>query len=107
MTYSNKLKNPLWQRKRLEIMQRDDFKCCLCHKAENELNVHHQYYTPETEPWEYDAECYLTLCKDCHSDVHTTFTKIVALIAFKAIKSGMSLYDIDNLLNPSIDEGLF
>lgn len=107
MTYSTKLKSPLWQRKRLEIMQRDDFKCCLCQKTENELNVHHLYYTPNTEPWGYDSECYITLCKDCHTYVHNEFSKIIALIAFKAIKSGLSLSEIDDLLSPNINDTSF
>jgi len=106
MTYSNKLTSPLWQRKRLEIMQRDDFKCCLCKKTDIELNVHHSYYTPNTEPWEYDSECYVTLCKDCHAYVHNEFSKIVGLIAIKAMKSGLSFSDISDLLKPNENHSL-
>jgi len=29
-TYAEKLKHPLWQRKRLEILNRDGFKCAQC-----------------------------------------------------------------------------
>jgi len=107
MTYSDKLKSPRWQRKRLEIMQRDNFKCCICDNVEKELNVHHLYYIKDTDPWDYDDECYVTLCVDCHNHVHTVMTKIVALIAFKAIKDGLCLFDIDKLLNPNKDEILF
>lgn len=65
MNYSEKLKSPKWQKKRLEVLQRDNFKCCLCGDEETELHVHHLKYTgpnPENAPNE-DLE---TLCKDCH-----------------------------------------
>jgi len=65
MNYSEKLKSPKWQKKRLEILQRDSFKCSLCGDCETELHVHHLKYTgvnPENAPSE-DLE---TLCKDCH-----------------------------------------
>jgi hypothetical protein len=65
MTYSEKLKNPKWQRKRLEILSRDNFKCSLCGSEEIELHVHHLKYTkePHNAP-DKDLE---TLCKHCHS----------------------------------------
>lgn len=66
MKYSEKLKSPKWQRKRLEILNRDNFTCLLCGDTETELQIHHLKYTgynPEDAPNE-DLE---TLCKDCHS----------------------------------------
>ena len=65
MNYSEKLKHPKWQKKRLEILNRDNFTCKLCGDSETELHVHHLKYTgsnPENAPNE-DLE---TLCKDCH-----------------------------------------
>lgn len=65
MNYSEKLKHPKWQKKRLEILNRDNFTCVLCGDTETELHVHHLKYTgnnPENAPNE-DLE---TLCKDCH-----------------------------------------
>ena len=47
--YHDLLKHPKWQRKRLEIMQRDNFECKCCFSTEIELNVHHFNYA-ET-PW--------------------------------------------------------
>lgn len=64
MTYSEKLRNPKWQRKRLEILQRDDFTCCLCGDKETELHVHHLKYTGE--PHEAPSDNLETLCKHCH-----------------------------------------
>ena len=107
MIYSNKLRSSFSQRNRLEIMKRDGFKCCICKKSEVELIVHQLYHTPKNKPWKYDSECFVTLCKDCHTYVHNEFSKIIALIAFKAIKSGLSLTEIDNLLNPYTNDTSF
>jgi len=67
MTYKRKLANPLWQKKRLEILERDKWTCRLCTDNRIELHVHHEYYTNGLEPWEYKDECYVTLCSHCHS----------------------------------------
>src|SRR5947209_524789 len=64
--YSERLKDPRWQRLRLEIMQRDDFACKHCGDKEHTLSVHHSYYRKGLQPWEYPAESLLTLCGECH-----------------------------------------
>jgi hypothetical protein len=66
-SYSEKLKDPRWQRKRLEIMQRDEFRCVQCKDAESTLNVHHVYYRRGRDPWDYPNYLLVTLCEDCHS----------------------------------------
>lgn len=68
--YAEKLKDPRWQRKRLEIMQRDDFTCKKCGDNESMLVVHHRYYIGGREPWEYDSGILVTLCQNCHEDEH-------------------------------------
>lgn len=69
--YSEKFKNPLWQKKRLEIMQRDNFKCVICCDNQTELNVHHLRYS-NGEIWEIESNKLVTLCKSCHKMVHDT-----------------------------------
>jgi hypothetical protein len=69
-TYFEKLKDPRWQRKRLEIMQRDDFKCLSCDDSTQTLNVHHAYYVTGRNPWDYPSWSLSTLCQDCHKDTH-------------------------------------
>jgi len=65
-TYSDLLKDPRWQRKRLEIMHRDDFTCVVCGDKESTLNVHHREYIAGRKPWEYENEDLITVCEDCH-----------------------------------------
>jgi len=64
--YWEKLKDPRWQRKRLEVMQRDDFKCVWCKSDDSELHVHHGFYRRGAEPWEHDDGELWTLCRKCH-----------------------------------------
>lgn len=66
MTYSEKLRDPRWQRKRLEVFQRDNFTCTHCGDDLNELQVHHLDYEPGKEPWEYPIEFLTTHCAVCH-----------------------------------------
>lgn len=70
MTYAEKLKDPRWQKKRLEIFNRDSFRCQLCDDDSSTLIVHHKKYLPKTEPWEYDINLLITLCEGCHKKVH-------------------------------------
>lgn len=65
-TYSEKLRDPRWQRKRLEVLNRDDFTCQLCGAKETELHVHHEAYKKGANPWEYDNSWLITYCKYCH-----------------------------------------
>lgn len=66
MTYSDKLKSPKWQKKRLEILQLFNFCCLHCGDKENELHVHHKYYLKGNDVWDYPVDCFTVLCKDCH-----------------------------------------
>ena len=68
--YFEKLRSPQWQRKRLEIMKRDGFRCRCCGEDSKTLNVHHKIYRKGAEPWEYEDENFMTLCEPCHSQTH-------------------------------------
>ncbi len=70
MRYSEKRRDPRWQRKRLEIMGRDDFTCQQCGSTTSTLNVHHRYYEPGRDPWDYPNGALITLCEDCHGGEH-------------------------------------
>jgi len=68
MTYQEKLKDPRWQKLRLEIFERDEWMCRCCQDDENTLMVHHLSYSPGKEPWDYPPDNFLTLCKTCHEN---------------------------------------
>ncbi len=63
-TYAEKLRDPRWQKLRLEIMQRDDFTCQNCASTTATLNIHHKRYT--REPWDARPSDLETLCEKCH-----------------------------------------
>jgi len=63
-------KRPEWQRKRLEILQRDNFLCCYCAHEGKTLHVHHRYYISKRNLWDYPNWAYVTLCDDCHKLAH-------------------------------------
>lgn len=65
-TYKEKLLDPRWQKKRLEILQRDNFTCQLCKSKEKTLHVHHKKYISNMSPWEYNNDLLSTLCFECH-----------------------------------------
>lgn len=75
-SYREKLLDPRWQKKRLEIMQRADFKCEDCGAADKTLHVHHGYYEYGYEPWDYDNSSLHCLCEDCHETAQTTIRDI-------------------------------
>lgn len=68
--YAEKLKDPRWQRKRLEIFMRDGWTCCECGDSKSELQLHHKKYIKGREPWEYADHYFKTLCVNCHKREH-------------------------------------
>jgi hypothetical protein len=65
-TYSEKLRDPRWQKLRLEILNRDNFTCQECLDKATTLHVHHKTYTKGKDPWEYENYNLITLCEVCH-----------------------------------------
>ena len=66
-TYGDLLKDRRWQRKRLEIFQRDDWTCQYCSRTAIPLNVHYIKYVGEN-PWRTLNKYLVTLCENCHKD---------------------------------------
>lgn len=66
--YSEKLRDPRWQRKRLEVLQRDEWHCQICFDGESTLHVHHRYYERGKDPWDYPDRALVTLCESCHEE---------------------------------------
>src|SRR5512135_3264579 len=70
MTYADKLRDPRWQKRRLEILERDKWECRRCGAKDQTLHVHHLKYVRGRDPWDYDDGDYTTLCDECHETVH-------------------------------------
>ena len=67
MKYAEKLKDPRWQKKRLEILERDKWMCRGCCETQKTLHVHHIFYVHGLEPWDVPSGLLITLCSDCHN----------------------------------------
>lgn len=89
-SYKDLLKKPQWQRKRLEIMNRDNFTCKYCGDDQNELQIHHLKYTGM--PWEAKDEDLKTSCCHCHQII--TEYKDNNLISFYKDKF-VKVYHVD------------
>jgi len=68
--YKSQYLDPRWQKKRLEIMERDNFRCTICGSEEKTLHVHHLYYEKNKKVWDYKNYALITHCEDCHKWVH-------------------------------------
>ncbi len=65
-SYLELLKDPRWQRMRLEVLSLAQFACEECGAEDKTLHVHHSYYEKGLAPWEYPEESLHALCEDCH-----------------------------------------
>ena len=68
--YLELLKNPKWQKLRLEVLDARGWKCELMGETDISLNVHHRRYVRGAMPWEYEPEQLQVLCEECHKDLH-------------------------------------
>ncbi len=99
MVYAEKLKDPRWQKKRLEIMERDEFTCQCCKSKDKTLHVHHKTYEFGNDPWDYEDFNFITLCMLCHTEEEYQKLIFNASIKFLLI-NGVNYYDLVELLSP-------
>jgi hypothetical protein len=96
--YYELLRDPRWQKKRLEIMQRDDFTCTSCTCKDKTLNVHHCVpYRKNTKPWEYENEELTTLCEPCHNEL-SEIIKYGTQIIMGRCWCRSSAYEVKNIM---------
>lgn len=56
-----------WRRK---VLERDNFTCVICRRVGGRLNSHHIKSWVDYPEKRYDVNNSITLCEDCHKDVH-------------------------------------
>ena len=70
--FQRQLSDPRWQKKRLQILERDEWTCKRCGDTETTLTVHHKSYRMDggkfVDYWDYEDKELITLCEYCHSD---------------------------------------
>ena len=69
-SYKKKLLDPRWQKRRLQILERDFWMCMECGCKTRTLHVHNLRYHPSGNPWESPDEDLTTFCDRCHKQAH-------------------------------------
>lgn len=96
MEYIYLLRDPRWQKKRLLIFDRDEWKCRRCSDKFTNLQVHHLYYNFDLLPWEYPDTALITLCELCHKKAE--FVKYVTKQGSAFLRTiGFPSEDIKNI----------
>jgi 5-methylcytosine-specific restriction endonuclease McrA len=80
-SYSELLRDPRWQKRRLEILSKTEFTCLSCGDNETELHVHHLLYEKGKAPWDYPDYLLLPLCSACHKSTDLVQKDITRLMA--------------------------
>lgn len=65
-SYSEKLRMPQWQKRRLYLLEHAKWRCAICGAEDRELHVHHLEYNAGKEPWDYPDTNFLVVCQPCH-----------------------------------------
>lgn len=80
-SYAELLKDPRWQRRRLEMLSAAGWMCRSCFGENKTLHVHHRVYRKGAMPWEYtDAEL-IVLCERCHVWIHAIMKNLERILA--------------------------
>ena len=92
-SYSDKMKDPRWQKRRLKILERDQWTCQECDDTKTTLHVHHLWY--ETgEPWDSPDEALQTVSADCHESESILRGDSEQNLLRQLRRSGFTVYDI-------------
>ena len=104
MNYAEKLKDPRWQKKRLEILERDGWECKICGDLKETLNVHHKIYNG-CNPWEIENKSLVSLCDYCHEKEPEEVAKLLKDInhSLKILFTSSDLLDISEGLHKLTD----
>jgi len=89
MTYQEQIKDPRWQKKRLEIFKRDHFTCQRCYSTKKSLQVHHLIYLPNKKIWQYNDSELITLCEGCHKHETENLNEACKLLNYNVRTSGL------------------
>jgi hypothetical protein len=66
--YERALRDPRWQKRRLQVLDAAGWACEDCASTTKTLEVHHLVYIRafKLKPWLYDDDLLMCLCEDCH-----------------------------------------
>lgn len=104
-SYWEKLKDPRWQKKRLEALQAADFACQCCYDSKETLHVHHKQYFKGREPWEYEIDQLAVLCETCHSEHHQSEDRLNLICSILDVEGPYSRDSVSSLVAGFVGRG--
>lgn len=81
MEFKDQYRHPLWQKRRLEVLERAEFACECCGETESQLHVHHRQYFKGRKIWEYAENELEALCDSCHEEAHHRLDSVKVLLS--------------------------
>jgi hypothetical protein len=93
-----KYKDPRWQKRRLEIFERDNWQCLWCGATHKQLAVHHLAYTVD-DPWDAGDNHLLTVCQECHDNDHKSRAEIEKALLNNLKVIGISFSELNHFLS--------
>lgn len=103
MSYFDQLKNPKWQKKRLEMLEAANWECTECGSKDGTLHVHHKQYIKGRMAWEYSNDELMVVCEDCHDHQHQIGSELKELLALTDNAQALGLLRGFHLANEKID----
>lgn len=80
IAFSDQYKHPLWQKRRLQILDTHGWQCNDCGSSEKTLHVHHKQYFKDRMLWEYSDDELVALCDECHKSAHHVLDRIKEIL---------------------------
>jgi hypothetical protein len=68
--YKEQLRDPRWQKRRLQVLQYAGWRCQICGVKDQELHCHHSYYSKGKMAWQYPKGAIISVCWRCHERLH-------------------------------------
>ena len=98
--YQTELNSDKWKQFARNMRSLKGNFCNSCRMGNKVTNVHHVFYDPDRQPWEYAADEVVILCEDCHKRLHSH------LNAFRKHVFGKLSPNTFQVLNGALSVGL-
>lgn len=82
-TFSDMYRDPRWQKKRLEVLSAANWTCSQCGDVDQQLHVHHYWYTRDEPPWVVVDGQLAALCHECHAtaeEIKSGFAQLFSMV---------------------------
>lgn len=106
MTYTEQLRHPEWQKKRLRMLEAAGWECSNCGDKSTTLHVHHRQYFKGRLAWEYGDDELVVLCEPCHANEHEELEGLKQLMARLSPQTIFALVAGFNMPSDWIDAGV-